>query len=89
MRWDEILAMPQSTATWTTTVTANPATTTSNYYWSPVDTNAETIAAPYKIVTGSEWVKLCSQLMELFKDHFERADLDISEDEFWRIWNDG
>lgn len=77
MNWDDIL-----------TVTANPATTTSNYYWRPVSTT-ETIAAPYKIITGSEWVKLCSQLMELFKDHFERADLEISEDEFWRIWNDG
>lgn len=49
--------------------------------WAPLDT-----PSPRE---GRVWVDMCNKLLECFKEHFEHGDLDISEDEFWRIWNDG
>ena len=52
-----------------------------NLTWAPLDT-----PSPRE---GRVWVDMCNKLLECFKEHFEHGDLDISEDEFWRIWNDG
>ncbi len=56
-------------------------TDNSNLMWTPLDT-----PSPRE---GRVWVDMCNKLLECFKEHFEHGDFDISEDEFWRIWNDG
>ena len=76
-----------TTTTSTTHITSIPYadlhawTNHSNLMWAPLETTSPR--------EGRVWVDMCNKLLECFKEHFEHGDLDISEDEFWRIWNDG
>lgn len=63
----------------------NPITI-DNQTWHAVS-NFDYPAPRVSVLEGKSWVDMCKQLLELFKEHFEHGDLDISEDEFWRIWN--
>ena len=79
---------PQTTTTWATTTTSTEPYTVrigDDGYWRPIVSTTTSRA----IDGSARWIQLCTQLLELFKDHFERGDFDISEDEFWKIWNDG
>ena len=79
---------------WDTVITSTNIDTANRLTWQPVTTTTYTIDPevacnfhnPYRIITGTEFVELCKNLAELFKEHFENADFDFDEDEFWKIW---